>query len=62
MFQEIRPGSGFETVISLKKSWGGYRRRTNSLYTLGATMHGIVYRVNECYDRGSPFRLKIVHE
>ena len=30
MFQEIRPGAGFETVISLMKSWGGYRSKTPS--------------------------------
>ena len=28
VFQEIRPGAGFQPAISLKKSSGGYRRTT----------------------------------
>ena len=26
VFQEIRPGAGFETGDFVKESWGGYRR------------------------------------
>ena len=28
VFQEMRPGAGFETGDFVKKNWGGYRRTT----------------------------------
>ena len=33
VFQGIRPAAGFETGISWKKSWRGYRRMTPVYYT-----------------------------
>ena len=31
VIQEIRPGAGFKPAISLKKSWGSYRRTTQHM-------------------------------
>ena len=37
VFQEIRPGVGFETGDSFKKSWGGHRRTTLRWRTLSSS-------------------------
>ena len=62
-FQEIRPGAGFKTGDSLKKSWCSYRRTTWEWYRIDpARQHDLEQIVQTIHDRDLSSLRSLDHE